>query len=497
MSRWPVLILLAAAIVVPNFLFGPGLTDSQVYNYIWTAQFADAISAGEFYPRWLPDSFEGLGSPTFYFYPPFAFWVAGALDALGLTTLQAINAAGFLLLLASGLTMYVWLKSQGGRALLGAALYMVAPYHLLDLYSRGALAEFAAFVWLPLIALAIEALPKRWAPPLLAVSFAGLILSHLPTALLAGLFLIAPLAVRKVRQDRDALLPGLVAGALGLALCAFYLLPALTLQEHVSISLLWSDFYGPSHWRLDKASTLYLLSLAPIAPAMALLALPSRSFWAGVTVVAALAALQLIPVIWHIPLLAKVQFPWRLLAVVEFAAITAVSFRAPRRLWLKAALVLLAAPYLVNGIRAGRMLTAPRDYTSVNRVLPDAPEYLPRGFDVSAVGDRMRAVDLSPYRALPSPPTMVRSAGAITVRRFAFPIWRVEKEGIEVKSHGPLITFQATPGVYRVVRVRLWQERLGALVSLLAALSLLAMYPPAPAGPAKAHPRPRTAGTPS
>jgi len=106
MLRWLAIFVVALTIMTPALVWGPGATDSGIYNFIWTRQFGEAMASGQFYPRWLPDSFEGLGSPTFYFYPPFAFWVSGALDALGFPTLQAINGAAALLLLGSGASMY-------------------------------------------------------------------------------------------------------------------------------------------------------------------------------------------------------------------------------------------------------------------------------------------------------------------------------------------------------------------------------------------------------
>jgi hypothetical protein len=502
MRRWLLLIPLAVAVMAPSFLFGPSHTHSQLYNFIWTRQFADAMAAGEFYPRWLPASFEGLGSPTFYFYPPLTFWISGGLDALGLSTLQAINAAVLLFLIASGLTMYVWLSWRGTRPLLGAALYMIAPYHLNDWYVRGALAEFAAFIWLPLIALGIEALPKRWGAPLLAASFAGLIITHLPLALLTSVFLIAPLALHRVWRDRAALAPGVLAGVLGIALAAFYLLPALTLREHVSSQLLWGAHYQPSIWFVWNSPPAWLfLGLLPIAVGMAMLSLGARSVWTVIALVGAAASVGLIPFVWDLPLLTQAQFPWRLLCVVEFAAITAFVTRMPGRLWVGAAasILLFAAAVGVKGALIAMQIRT--DYRELTALMPDAPEYLPRGFDVSEIADQQRRLDLSPYRVLPpaNGDIVVEKSGPVTLRRAAFPIWRVEKDGVEVPSRGPLITFDATPGTYRVVRVTLWQEWAGALISAAAALLLfgLAWRLRGPADRSTARPRRRTPATPS
>ena len=105
--------------------------------------------------------------------------------------------------------MYLWLKDKTHFAALGACLYMAAPYHLGDFYVRAALAEFAGFVWLPLIALALEAQPKRWAAPLLALAFAGLLVSHLPMAVLATCFLIGPMVIMRAWREKTLGMPRL------------------------------------------------------------------------------------------------------------------------------------------------------------------------------------------------------------------------------------------------------------------------------------------------
>ena len=56
---------------------------------------------------------------------------------------------------------------------------------------------------------------------------------------------------------------------------------------------------------------------------------PAAAPWALLAIVATAAAFGLVPFVWDIPLMAKVQFPWRLLGLVEFAAITAIALAPP------------------------------------------------------------------------------------------------------------------------------------------------------------------------
>ncbi len=258
-----------------------------------------------------------------------------------------------------------------------------------DWYQRAAFAEFLSFAWLPLIALAIEAQPRRWATPLLAISFAGLVMTHLPVALLTSLGLILPMVMAR----REHLRAYAVSGALGLGLSAIYLLPALTLQHHVSTAVMFSPSYQPANWapwRPSAALWVVPLALAPVA-----LAFGRSRFWLGVTIFCAVMSLALIPFVWDLPPLNRVQFPWRLLVVAEFAAITAAAL-SPRLSGVAIAMALaLSAPAYSRVINvAANSLNQPFP-AYVERDLPDAPEYLPAGSRFDGLTPESRTPDLS------------------------------------------------------------------------------------------------------
>ena len=113
--------------------------------------------------------------------------------------------AAALLLWASGLAMQRWLLLESvdrRTALIAALAYMAAPYHLLiDHYIRGAFAESTAYVLLPLVMLAIQrtVAGRPAAPILLAASYAALLMSHLPTALLVSVTLVPASIAFRVR----------------------------------------------------------------------------------------------------------------------------------------------------------------------------------------------------------------------------------------------------------------------------------------------------------
>ncbi len=72
--RHPAFVLAAASVLLllPTLVLGTLISHSSPQNLTWASQFAEQFRAGILYPRWMPESFDGLGSPAFYFYPPLA-----------------------------------------------------------------------------------------------------------------------------------------------------------------------------------------------------------------------------------------------------------------------------------------------------------------------------------------------------------------------------------------------------------------------------------------
>ena len=201
------------------------------------------MARGEPYPRWLPDSFGGLGSPAFVFYPPLAFHVDALVAAATFRLLDVprrLGVTAFVLLWGSGLGMRAWLRGQAGPrvAFWAAAAYMAAPYHLMDHYWRGALAEFSFATVLPLALLGLRAaLRSRAGVPALAGGIALATLAHLPSALLACVTVLPMHALWRAGRRPAALWRCAAGGVLGLALAAAYLVPALSMQSSVSVTV--------------------------------------------------------------------------------------------------------------------------------------------------------------------------------------------------------------------------------------------------------------------
>ncbi|MBW0144351.1 hypothetical protein [Sphingomicrobium clamense] len=369
-----ILVLVACAFVAPLFFLPLQSQQSWWNNVNWVDQFTDQLRAGHLYPRWLPDSHGGGGAPTFYFYAPLPFYVAAIPNALGLSNYWSVVATFGTGSVAMGSAMLLWLRGSR-RPLLGSLLFMLLPYTVIDFYLRAAIGEFVAIVFIPLLALALR--DRR--PVLLAISYAGLILSHLPLALLVSIFFVAPYGLMMIAKDRDRLLPTALGLAAGLLLAGIYVVPALLLQKHILVGALFTNaHFTATEWLIGGSMVGYAPFSTIIYAVMgfmglsALLVARQQPRWA----IAAIAILALVTVgygIWSLPLIEKVQFPWRALPIAGFALATAFAHaRAPLWAWASAAPLLVASA--TSTLLLERKPLPLSDFTQPHQ---DANEYLP------------------------------------------------------------------------------------------------------------------------
>ncbi|HET6217141.1 MAG TPA: hypothetical protein VFE27_09020, partial [Acidobacteriaceae bacterium] len=196
---------------------------------------ARAWHTGLAYPHWVQDANYGAGEPRLIFYPP-ASWLLGGL----LGTISGWHAAPVLFvllaLLGAGASMYLLAREWASppAATFAACFYVANPYAMFVVYERSALGELLAGAWLPLMVL--FALRTRSSIAPLGLSVAALWLTNSPAAVV-GSYMLAVLALGMwIAEGRPW--PALRAAggmALGLALAAFYIVPAAFEQRWVQI----------------------------------------------------------------------------------------------------------------------------------------------------------------------------------------------------------------------------------------------------------------------
>ncbi|MFN0151602.1 MAG: hypothetical protein ACKVU1_12935, partial [bacterium] len=360
-------------LTLPAILAGLPPGHDSLTQMQWFHHFSTQLRAGEFYPRWLSSMNAGYGSPTFFFYAPLPYYATSVLAALGPgagsgsgpgaagAAALPLGLAAAIALVASGFACRLWLRRSASeaQAIVGSLIYMAIPYHLVvDLYDRAAFAEFCALAWLPLLLHFADGIAagERRAAPLFAIVYAALAATHLPTTLI---FTLVPFASVALHARWDARAPRALvrlagACALGAALAAVYLAPAIASQRHVLLAETPADprYFANNflfEWGRERAYSEYLARMSRITLATVAFAagaflfaradsLPAarstRNFWLATLGAAIFMMLPVSRSLWNLAApLQTIQFPWRFHAIVcvAAAALAARAFAASAR----------------------------------------------------------------------------------------------------------------------------------------------------------------------
>jgi hypothetical protein len=332
--------------------------------------FDQALHVGNFYPRWQAGFNGGYGLPWLNYYQPGFYYLAEPAYVALQDSTEALLVVSVLAMTCSGLSFFWFARLFYSPipAAAGALLYMTAPYHIVDLYIRGAFPEFSAFLFAPLVFGAAfltcrDGRPRHYAA--LAFAASAFLLVHLTTAYLALLALGLYVMIWTI-VDRNWRILARWAAACTLALLvsAIYWLPAAAeagfMDEYYTKAYPYSAAYLPFsppknslNGFLNKS---FFLEAAVILAAIVLLiaiALPWRNppekqgdrqdaltrlhtrmlLAAGMVSMFLITRLSAFASAW-IPKLQIVSFPWRgLLPVSFFAAVagTAVLHRLDQR----------------------------------------------------------------------------------------------------------------------------------------------------------------------
>lgn len=511
----PIAAVTLVAAVVPLMIWGyPDSGDANVH-LAWHQAFAAQFWTGDLFPQWLESIIWGLGAPIFYFYPPLAYYPGTFLQPLdGAGGVHAMGWAAALGLVISAASAFFWLRRHAGReaAILGGLLYAVMPYHLgVDLFERSAYGEFWSFVWLPLILAFIDRQDGGWRSfGGLSITYAMLILTHVPTALLMTL-LGAAYAVCRLGFTRR-LAGALGALALGGFLAAFHWLPAMAHLDWTHAGLLWGDmgYYFELDRLMDAVAALearrldsYLFHhLALLAPVAILILAPAGSgtvrFWRYAGALMVVMMTPLAAVLWdYVPLMNKVQFAWRLHALLCLAGafLAAAALRRAPRPMLMAAALILALDMMAMGAFArfgtdsllyrvqrfdGAMefmpATAPLGRTRAT-LMDSLKGPWPRvvaGAEVSARVEQWAPGEIRLNVDAPA-------GGQVTVGQLYFPLWRAEIDGqplpLEASPDSGRVQVHVPAGegvVHLYLTRTLWMQA-GQILSVLALAILSGM----------------------
>lgn len=338
------LFIIFCLFLLPLFNEGIYLTHDAEANIARFAAYFKAFSDGQIPPRWAGDLNFRYGSPVLIFYYPLTGYISSLMHFFGIgfeTIYKILISVGFL---GSFFTFYAWSRSKFSKniSFFAALIYFASPYHLLNLYVRGDVAELTALAIAPLVFLFIDRIYKtRKIKDILIGSFiyAFLIMAHNGVALIfsPAILIYCLLGYRKKNIPISLFM---ILGGLGLS--SFFWIPAIVEGKYVNAKLFVGDIYKDSFLNIFQivysswgfgADVKKTGGLSPqIGAPYLLLVLSSlgllwRSknkifyFWVFIFITSTFMTFSLSDFIWsRLPLLKLLEFPWRFMSLVSFSA---------------------------------------------------------------------------------------------------------------------------------------------------------------------------------
>ena len=227
------IILLTIVISVPIFTMNLYLNNEATLHMSRFLAVDGIIKDGVFPPIINYKFMEGFGYALNLFYGPLTTYIPIIFLNIFGTAGMAFKIFSVLTVLISGITMYKFMLSVTHRksmSIISALIYISVPYKLSNIYSRNAIGEFTAFIFIPIVFEGLYNLihgdkKKHY---LLIIGVVGLVLSHTITTIYVALFAIIYVLLNiKKLKDVEIWKKAIVNIIISFLICAFYAIPLL------------------------------------------------------------------------------------------------------------------------------------------------------------------------------------------------------------------------------------------------------------------------------
>lgn len=247
---WYVLVVIFTIPAVWNLLrpgFFPMQDDLQAFR---VHQLDKCLDDGQIPCRWVPDAGYRYGYPQFNYYPPSVYYVGAVMHRMGIQYIDTVKILFVVGYIASALAMFVLVDSIAGKwsGFVASVAYTYVPYKAVEVYVRGAMSEFWALTFFPLILWSIYLLIKTekkkyfiWFSIFLGLLLTTHNLMSLIFAPVAIIWAIYWLVVEK--KIKTMWLRIGLSGLLGVGLAAFFTLPVLFEKEFVHVESMLSGYF--------------------------------------------------------------------------------------------------------------------------------------------------------------------------------------------------------------------------------------------------------------
>lgn len=483
-------------------------TDLIFYSNIMRA-FSGQLWSGELYPRWLMAVNDGLGNPVFLYYPPATFYILALIDWLSFADphgLGRIVLGMQLAVFAGGLAARAWLMRTlpEAQATAGGLIYAGFPSLALIAYYDFGITQLWALACMPLLLIAahrVAAMAWRGVP-LLAALYALLALTHVPSTIVFGgvpvlyaAFLAAP------GNRRRAFVLASLAALLGAALAMFYLLPAKLNQPFIMSGyfLGGNGDYTLNFWKVRNLVAVMFVALPLIGFFTELprgtkrrLTDATVRFWLWIIALFAFMTSYLSYPLWKLlPILAYLQFPWRMMVGAMPAAVYICARWLPHVrsrtffLWFSGLVLGINGYVSVQslffessrplGDSLNYSLVVSREYQTTwmaeqdiwtYTAIPDALHEMPQA--LLAEGRGKLAITAWEPRRIALSADIASKEARVDLRRFYFPGWQSGEYA--AGPHKALLSLTLPKGKHEVALTLPWfnGEREGMLISLSA-----------------------------
>ena len=227
-----IIFILSCIIIAP--IFSMDLTQNNEAKIHMARIFSiDSVLKDRVFPPIIDYKYiNGFGYALNLFYGPITTYIPIIFLNIFGTTGLALKVFAFFTVLLSGITMYNFIYRVTKRRLvatIGAIIYISAPYKLSNIFSRSAVGEYTAFIFIPLVFEGLyNIFNDKGKDYLLAIGIIGLILSHTISTVYIAIFAFIYLLLNidklgKWKVWKKLLSNGLVA----LIVCLSYLIPLL------------------------------------------------------------------------------------------------------------------------------------------------------------------------------------------------------------------------------------------------------------------------------
>lgn len=360
-----IILLFCGLAIAPLVLMGiPDGNKDFPQHLQFAASYYNAIFDGEFLPSWAASDNFGFGSVGIRIYPPIASFSLALTKILTGNWFDAIWTSYLFWMYIGSVGVYYWAKDllSSKEATIAAVLYIILPYHLLQIYQMWLYAEFVACAILPFCFLFAARLCRQRSlidVILFAAAYSLLLLSHIPSAIIGSMSLaVYVLFLLDWKHWRKTFLKLAAAFLLSLTATSFYLVKLVTEIDWVKAndSQFSIGYYDPQQhlfplfisagkkyiervsWHFDVSIFLTALLFLPSIIYLGLKI--GKKDYQNKKAILAVSLTGLISFfmmsqpssfIWSsFLILQKVQFPWRWLSVLSLISVLTFVLAIPQ-----------------------------------------------------------------------------------------------------------------------------------------------------------------------